>query len=142
MTIVKPTLSSRNIGSKSHSITKVPDALPLFVFERLWFISAHFDWDELFGKCKSCWGNVKSERVGRANANARTHLASKKARLNKSIETFCSLASSLQVGRLSKTRIRGNRWIDGVQGMFTPTVLAAPGENNPRKSARIRAPVS
>ena len=58
---------------------------------------AHFDRDELFGKGKGCSENVKSERVGRVNANALTHLASKKAILNKSIETFCSLASSLQV---------------------------------------------
>jgi hypothetical protein len=42
----------------------------------------------------------------------------------------------------ARQELKRSSSIHGVQGMFTPTVLAAPGENNPRKSVRIRAPVS
>jgi len=39
-------------------------------------------------------------------------------------------------------KAEGKKRIHGVQGLFAPTVLAAPGENNPRKTVRIRAPFS
>ncbi len=65
------------------------------------------------------------------NANALTQLASKKAILNKSIETFCSLASSSREERVRQELKAAVR--NGVQGLFAPTVLAAPGENSPRK---------
>ncbi len=63
-------------------------AAALFIFERSHFISAHFDRDELFGKCKSYFEHVKSEPVGRVNANVLTHMASKKPYLTNRLKLF------------------------------------------------------